>query len=314
MPQQPQLMDAERDPFGQLLLHALRQFNDEDQAQKTSLQFHRQRSDGSWSIEQGSRRIAVDELAIGAAAARHLCALHARKLFYAGPTTGNLCWRGFAVTAAVLDCQVRHLQEVQAAEPQSGIFADGAAAEQKACAFARQQHLQIPADISLIGISDGRLPEPMMPGLTRLRIDPMQIARAMWQLCDHEHADNDILIAPGSLISRDHGGHSEPRLQIALSYINAHLHQAIDVDMLAKAAGMPRRSLERLFRRTLGHSPLDEIQQQRITRAQELMRFSDLRLQDIAGRVGFSNADRLRLVFKKICGMTPQQWRQQQAL
>jgi LacI family transcriptional regulator len=110
--------------------------------------------------------------------------------------------------------------------------------------------------------------------------------------------------------SSDDGG-EDPQLAAAMAHLRANLHRPLDVVALARAAGLPRRSLERVFRTALGRSPLDEIRRQRIARAQELLAHSDLPLDQIAQRTGFSGPDRLGVVFRQVAGSTPGSWRRQ---
>jgi AraC-like DNA-binding protein len=272
----------------------------------------RRRGDGGWSLLAGAGEVLLDDLAAGAAAARHLAALGARELRYAGPATDGLRLRGFAIAAGALGCSVGRLGAT-ATGGLAGVFADGAAAETAAIAQLAAAGLAVPRDVLLLGIEDGALPVPRAPGLSRLRFDPERIARAAYALAA-QPAPGRVLVAPAGVVTRassDDGAGEDPHLAAALAHLRANLHRPLDVTALARAAGMPRRSLERLFRAALGRSPLDEIRRQRVRRAQELLAHSDLPLAQIAERVGISGADRLGVVFRAVAGATPGAWRRQ---
>ena len=269
--------------------------------------------DGGWSLRAGAGTVGVDDLAIGAAAARHLAALGARDLRYAGPATDGLRLRGFAIAAGALGIAAGRLAGSGGGGGLLAVFADGAAAETAALTHLAAAGLAVPRDVLLLGIEDGGLPAPRAPGLSRLRLDPERIARAALALVA-EASSGRVLVPPAGVVTRassDQGSGDDPHLAAALAHLRAHLHRPLDVGALARAAGMPRRSLERLFSATLGRTPLDEIRRQRVARAQELLAHSDLPLEHIAQRVGFSGPDRLGVVFRQVAGVTPGSWRRQ---
>lgn len=270
------------------------------------------RGDGGWKLEAGAGEVQLDDLAAGAAAARHLAALGARELRYAGPVADGLRLRGFAIAAGALGCNVGRLGATTTSGL-LGVFADGSAAETTAIAQLAAAGLAVPRDVLLLGIEDGALPVPRAPGLSRLRFDPGQIARAAYALAAQD-APGRSLVAPAGVVTRassDDGAGEDAHLAAALAHLRAHLHRPLDVVALARAAGLSRRSIERLFRSALGRSPLDEIRRQRVLRAQELLAHSDLPLEQIAQRVGISGADRLGVVFRAVTGATPGSWRRQ---
>lgn len=268
--------------------------------------------DGTWRLRAGAATVTIDELAVGALAARHLAALGARDLRYVGPAIDSLRWRGFAIAAGALGLAAGRLDRSASTDGDLGIFADGEAAEALALTILAGRGLSVPRDALLLGIEDGSLPAPSAPGLSRLRFDPAQIAAAALTAI-RERRGGSILMAPTGVLTRASSDHAanDPQLAAALAHLSAHLHQPLDVPILARAAGLPRRSLERLFAAVLGHSPLAEIRRQRVLRAQELLSGSDLSLERIAQRCGFSGADRLGVVFRQMTGCSPGAWRRQ---
>ena len=265
-------------------------------------------ADGSWRLRAGEATVGLDELAVGSMAARHLAALGAQDLRYAGPADG-LRWRGFAIAAGALGLPAGRL-DAAGAGGDLGIFADGAAAESATLATLASRGLNVPRDAVLLGIEDGALRAPRAPGLSRLRLEAGQVAAAALDAIRNRRGGL-ILVAPAGVVTRSSSDEAvdDPQLAAALAHLRAHLHQPLDVPGLERAAGLPRRSLERLFSGVLGRSPLAEIRRQRVARAQELLSGSDLTLAQIAGRCGFSGADRLGVVFRQVAGCTPGAWR-----
>ena len=90
-----------------------------------------------------------------------------------------------------------------------------------------------------------------------------------------------------------------------------NLHQALEVEDLARYANMSRRSFDRHFRNALGTSPNAWLNQQRITLAKQLLETEQLSIEQLAAKVGFDNAVTLRFNFKKYVGIAPSQYQSQ---
>jgi transcriptional regulator GlxA family with amidase domain len=95
----------------------------------------------------------------------------------------------------------------------------------------------------------------------------------------------------------------------AMVYALEHLDQALDVETLAARAHLSRRSFDRRFRAAAGISPLQWMLHQRILRAQRLLEHTDLPVDAVARRVGFTAAVSLRPPFRRIVGVSPQDYR-----
>jgi LacI family transcriptional regulator len=89
-------------------------------------------------------------------------------------------------------------------------------------------------------------------------------------------------------------------------------HEARDIDMdeLARLAGLSRSALQRRFRAFMGCSVHQEVLRVRIQRARFLLTESELTLAEIAERTGFRHQEYLGYVFKTRLGKTPGEfWR-----
>jgi LacI family transcriptional regulator len=91
----------------------------------------------------------------------------------------------------------------------------------------------------------------------------------------------------------------------ALRFIRASVGDVIQVDDVARHAGLCRRSLEQRFRSLLGYSPATEIRRVRIARAVDLLRTTNLSVSTIAEKTGFSSSEYMSAVFRARLGMTP---------
>lgn len=76
---------------------------------------------------------------------------------------------------------------------------------------------------------------------------------------------------------------------------------------LARGANLSERSLNRLFLRELGQSPGRYLQSLRLARARDLASHTDLGLDQIALRCGFSGASALSRAFRNRTGRSIRQ-------
>lgn len=89
-----------------------------------------------------------------------------------------------------------------------------------------------------------------------------------------------------------------------------HLDCALDVNRLARHAGISPRHLTRRFVAEVGTTPLRWVTTQRVYRAQELLETTDVPVEQIAHRVGYGSATQLREQFGRLVGSTPARYRE----
>ncbi|AZK48402.1 AraC family transcriptional regulator [Paenibacillus lentus] len=99
------------------------------------------------------------------------------------------------------------------------------------------------------------------------------------------------------------------RIKPVLEYVDGHLHRALQLSDLAEVISVSPQYLCRLFQNTLQLRPMVYVNQQRINRSKQLM-FSerDMKIYEIARRVGFENTSYFCSVFRKISGMSPKEF------
>lgn len=83
------------------------------------------------------------------------------------------------------------------------------------------------------------------------------------------------------------------------------------MEKTAEALGITPDYLSKIFKKTEGVSLKRYILQERITRAENLLRYSEYSIIEISKYLGFSTQSHFTQVFKKYCGMTPQAFRNQ---
>ncbi|MBE6778911.1 MAG: AraC family transcriptional regulator [Ruminococcaceae bacterium] len=102
-------------------------------------------------------------------------------------------------------------------------------------------------------------------------------------------------------------------LKNALEYMEEHYAGAISLDDLARAAGMSRKYFCTYFRSMTGKTPVDYLNDYRITLACELLLTDDRPVTAVAMDCGFNDVSYFSRRFRRTTGITPLQYRKQQA-
>ena len=104
---------------------------------------------------------------------------------------------------------------------------------------------------------------------------------------------------------------NDTRIGTVIKYIKENLtNKDISVDLLAKKAYMSTSHFHKQFKNTLGISPIDYINSEKIKFSKKLIKESkDFRMSEIAFKSGFNNTSYFNRQFKKMELMTPQQFK-----
>ena len=94
------------------------------------------------------------------------------------------------------------------------------------------------------------------------------------------------------------------------SYLDSHYDQAITLEHLAEICHGSPYHLQRTFKRVVGLSPVEYLQQIRMERAVFDLINTDQSVSDISLNVGMSNVPYFITLFKKKTGYTPKEYRQ----
>lgn len=94
-------------------------------------------------------------------------------------------------------------------------------------------------------------------------------------------------------------------VQRALDLMRRHVEPRQRISDLARAVGIPRRTLERKFQSTLGQSPNHFYQLVRLEHARGLLRHCDLTVQEIAIASGFTSLAHFCRAYKARFSLTP---------
>ena len=179
--------------------------------------------------------------------------------------------------------------------------------------------IEVPEQVSIVGMDNSLLAvDAMRTPISS--IDPnMELvgyhgAEILDRLMQRKRVSEEPLrIPPAGLIVRkssdliavNHHGVAK-----GLRFIQQHFHEAIGVEDLARAAAMSRRALHRAFLITIGRPPGHELQRIRMEHAKRLLAETDDKMEIVANRCGYQNANSFWSAFKQVTGSSPRDYRE----
>lgn len=105
------------------------------------------------------------------------------------------------------------------------------------------------------------------------------------------------------------GGLSLPKLKRAMEYINANLAEDVHLKAIAKELDLSSSHFAHEFRNSTGQTPYQYLLEQRIAKAKQLLRMTDLPVQFVSGQAGFQSSVNFVRAFRQRTGYTPEAWR-----
>jgi two-component system response regulator YesN len=96
-----------------------------------------------------------------------------------------------------------------------------------------------------------------------------------------------------------------------IRYMRENFDKEINLNIVADHFGKNNSYLSVLFKKETGQNFLDYLTMIRMEKAKELLAQHRYKIQEVAGRVGYSNAKHFCMVFKKVVGISPTQYREE---
>lgn len=190
---------------------------------------------------------------------------------------------------------------------------------------ARRAGIAVPEEVAVVGAeNDKMLCETASPPLSSVRLRGQAVGHDAARILDewmcgtripqpgekHFHAPGDIVVRQSS----DIVAVEDPRIATALRFIRQHATEAIDVNRVAREAALSRSVLERRMKALIGRSPGEEIVRLRFAAVEKLLTQTDLTLDAIAARCGFTHPQYMAEAFRKRAGMTPGEFRRKKTV
>jgi len=289
--------------------------------------------------------VAVDALAVGRAAANHLLECRLERFGFYGHSpyyrVSEERLGGFreVLTQAGFSCHVCPTILPSSAQRAShehrpdvikwlhelpkpvGVFAFDDTHAHDLAEACLEAGIDVPNQVAIVGVNnDHLLCESAWPPLSSVDADYARIgylaAGLIERLLAGETLPADerlVLLQPQGVVQRQSTNTlaiDDPDLAAAVRFIREHACAPCSVDDVLQAVPVGRRWLERQFSARLGRSPHDEILRVRIESAERLLRKSEFKVLDIAGRCGFRDLRSFYRAFTQLTGTTPAAYRQ----
>ncbi|GLI10443.1 hypothetical protein YDYSG_64760 [Paenibacillus tyrfis] len=104
----------------------------------------------------------------------------------------------------------------------------------------------------------------------------------------------------------------DPVIEFVKRYTEEHLSEDVSLDLIADKLNLSRGYVSTYFKEKTGMNFSDYLHHVRIRHAQELLLDLELKIQDIALRLGYQNVNSFIRMFKRYSGMTPGEYRKKQ--
>ena len=102
---------------------------------------------------------------------------------------------------------------------------------------------------------------------------------------------------------------NDDRIQKVLSYIRKNIYKTIDIDSLAAISCLSKDHFIRLFKKEISNTPLQYINQKKIEKAQLILITDSMPVKNISYLLAYEDHSYFNRLFKKLTGVTPQQYR-----
>jgi LacI family transcriptional regulator len=182
----------------------------------------------------------------------------------------------------------------------------------------RRANLRVPEEIAVVGVeNDECLCEMSTPPLSSMRLGGERIgyhgAYMLHQMMEGQPlASTSTYFEPSGIIVRQSSdiiAINDRWISNALSLIRREACQKLSVEEILDEIPVSRSKLERDFRRFLGRTPNEEINRVRLEKVKDLLRDTDLSIEQISQRTGFTRPHYLHALFQKNFGKTPGEFR-----
>ncbi|MDP4277319.1 MAG: AraC family transcriptional regulator [Bacteroidota bacterium] len=109
--------------------------------------------------------------------------------------------------------------------------------------------------------------------------------------------------------AKSHEPSQDSRILGVLRYIREHIDKKVTITQLSSLCYLSEDHFIRLFRKEMGSTPIDYINQKKIEKAQLMLVINNLPVKDIACALSFDNVSYFNRLFKKTVGCTPSEYR-----
>ena len=102
-----------------------------------------------------------------------------------------------------------------------------------------------------------------------------------------------------------------PTFALCQELVHAEMEGDLSLEELADAAGLSIAHFSQMFRESTGQSPHQFVLHRRADLAKEMLRAAEMRVLDVAVACGFKTQQHFARVFRRVCGASPTEYRQE---
>jgi LacI family transcriptional regulator len=178
----------------------------------------------------------------------------------------------------------------------------------------RRLGLRVPIDVALVGVCvDESVCLMSSPPLSSVDVDLQRIGYEAARLVDSlieggKPPAERLLIPPRRVVARQSSDIvmiDDPEIAAAMHFIRKHVGKPIGVKDLLREVPISRKTMERGFKKFIGRMPKEEIMRLRMDSAQRLLDETDLSIDAVAEKSGFTDQTTFSISFRRKTGITP---------
>jgi AraC family transcriptional regulator len=107
------------------------------------------------------------------------------------------------------------------------------------------------------------------------------------------------------------GGLGSARLRRIKELVHAKMEDELTLCEMAQSVELSTAHFSRMFRKSTGENPHHFVLRHRVERAKEMLRAAEARVLDVAVACGFKTQQHFARVFRRMCGVSPTEYRQE---
>lgn len=182
----------------------------------------------------------------------------------------------------------------------------------------QDEEIPVPDEIAVLGVdNDPLLCNLSTPSLSSVIPDAIGAGQLAAELLHEKMSGKKIaakahLMQPLGIMERqstDVYAVADEDVVKAMKYIREHAYEGITVDDLLNHVPLSRRLLESRFRKATGRTPHEMISQRKLEKVEQLLRETDLSLEEIAKQCGFEYPEYMNTSFRKRYDVSPGRYR-----
>lgn len=231
-------------------------------------------------------------------------------------------WREDAVPSRTIEDRAALFEWLRSLPKPCGVFACCDRWGRVVARYARAARLQIPEDLSLVGVDNDIVEcELITPPLSSVAIpwrslgeEAARLVRLVLARQPPRH--KRVIVAPIDVVVRRSSATlaiADELVAAAVAWIRDNARHRVSVPLVARAVGSSRQRLERHFRAALARTVQQEVRRARVEIAKGRLHETNHSLGQIAKESGFSSAAVLSVAFQRELGVPPGVYRRRMA-